>query len=532
MSIFRFCFSLILSMCCSFFAFSQKKDYYVFLGDTLKVEDSYYDTLPSSDQQKLKKLANKQGFYVVSSVGQLQLNERNYTFLDPLHDGVTKVLVIGNSFSDDGVESYLYDMARSQGRALVIGNLFRGGAPLDFHLKNALGNIKIYSYRKTSIDGLKSNTDKTSILEALKDENWDYICFQQASATSGDWSTVEASLPALFSYVQDNYPVSSVKYLYHQTWAYSQNAVTKNFELYDKNQQLMYSKIVDVSKKVSDLIPVYKIVPSGTAIQNGRTSYLGDNFNREGYHLDLAHGRFTAASTWYETLFGGILEMDFKPAYLNKNAIDVAKHSAYFAVQHPFNITPLKDFSAQNSKYIPFEKIQINFGSDLLIPGWTSLLFEKKGSARHGLLAFNNKPTAVNVEVLQDFESRKSNGLNKTSFESAIPSPVTKTFFNAVLNQESSKEPFLEISNLNSKKKYKVIIISTLQENIDDIEFVVTGAKKEVRTNNPSYNRINEVVFDNVRPNSLGNIELGFQLGKDRTEGRAVINAMLIEELK
>lgn len=84
-----------------------------------------------------------------------------------MQDGVTKVLVIRNSFSDDGVESYLHEMARSTGKPMIIGNLFRGGAPLDFHLKNALGNIKIYSYRKTTIDGIKSNTDRTSILETF-----------------------------------------------------------------------------------------------------------------------------------------------------------------------------------------------------------------------------------------------------------------------------------------------------------------------------------------------------------------------------
>ncbi|MCS2584840.1 hypothetical protein NXY00_19810 [Bacteroides sp. BFG-551] len=26
------------------------------------------------------------------------------------------------------------------------------------------------------------------------------------------------------------------------------------------------------------------LIPSGTAIQNGRTSFLGDAFNRDGYH--------------------------------------------------------------------------------------------------------------------------------------------------------------------------------------------------------------------------------------------------------
>ena len=37
-------------------------------------------------------------------------------------------------------------------------------------------------------------------------------------------------------------------------------------------------------------------------IQNGRSTALGDTFNRDGYHLELTYGRYTAACTWFETL--------------------------------------------------------------------------------------------------------------------------------------------------------------------------------------------------------------------------------------
>ena len=43
---------------------------------------------------------------------------------------VVKVLAIGNSFSQDAVEQYLYELAAAQGDSLVIGNAYIGGAPL------------------------------------------------------------------------------------------------------------------------------------------------------------------------------------------------------------------------------------------------------------------------------------------------------------------------------------------------------------------------------------------------------------------
>ncbi|MDE6646879.1 MAG: DUF4886 domain-containing protein, partial [Prevotella sp.] len=40
---------------------------------------------------------------------------------------VIKVLAIGNSFSEDAVEQYLYELAAAQGDSLVIGNAYIPG---------------------------------------------------------------------------------------------------------------------------------------------------------------------------------------------------------------------------------------------------------------------------------------------------------------------------------------------------------------------------------------------------------------------
>src|SRR5690554_2286254 len=63
-------------------------------------------------------------------------------------DGIIKVLAIGNSFSEDALENYLYELAESENIPIVIGNLFIGGASLEQHLNNAQSNAAAYSYRK------------------------------------------------------------------------------------------------------------------------------------------------------------------------------------------------------------------------------------------------------------------------------------------------------------------------------------------------------------------------------------------------
>ena len=43
-----------------------------------------------------------------------------------------KVLAIGNSFSEDATR-YLHDIAKADGVALEVANLYIGGCPLDRH---------------------------------------------------------------------------------------------------------------------------------------------------------------------------------------------------------------------------------------------------------------------------------------------------------------------------------------------------------------------------------------------------------------
>ena len=65
----------------------------------------------------------------------------------PLPAKVIKVLAIGNSFSQDGVEQYLYELAEAQGDSLIIGNAYIGGCSIDRHYENLLSGKPEYEYR-------------------------------------------------------------------------------------------------------------------------------------------------------------------------------------------------------------------------------------------------------------------------------------------------------------------------------------------------------------------------------------------------
>ena len=233
-----------------------------------------------------------------------------------------KVLAIGNSFSQDAMW-HLEEIARSEGYTDVkLGTLYIGGSTLKTNWTKADGDLADYQYYY-NYDGNWKNSGayNTSISQALAEQEWDVVTLQQASGSSGKESTYEPYLANLIEYVQTNEP--NAKIIWHQTWAYSQDSTHDSFPDYDSDQLTMYNAITEATKAA--VVPymtsgdIVKLIPAGTAIQNARTSYVGDEFDRDGYHLNIM-GRIVAATTWYSVLTGDTLD-ELSAFYFNDHHI-------------------------------------------------------------------------------------------------------------------------------------------------------------------------------------------------------------------
>lgn len=252
-----------------------------------------------------------------------------------------RILAIGNSFSQDAVEQYLHELAEAEGISTIIGNMFIGGCSLERHVKNARDNAPAYAYRKIGTDGKKREKGKMSLEAVLADEDWDYVSLQQASPFSGMYETYEASLPELIEYVKARLP-KKTKLMLHQTWAYASTSRHSGFKNYNCNQLTMYQVIADAVKKAAKANKIKIVIPSGTAIQNARTSFIGDHLNRDGYHLDVKIGRYTAACTWFERIFKhNVVGNPYTPEGLDEARKAVAQKAAHAAVKHPYKVTEL-----------------------------------------------------------------------------------------------------------------------------------------------------------------------------------------------
>ena len=253
-----------------------------------------------------------------------------------------KILAIGNSFSEDAIEQYLHELADADGIETIIGNLFIGGCSLERHMQCVNGNLPDYRYRKIGVDGVTKETPKCDIARAIADEEWDYVSVQQASHFSGDYTTYQPYLSQLVAYVKAHIK-KDVKIVFHQTWAYAQNSDHGGFKRYGNSQKQMYDAINGALKQVIKDIHPDVIVPSGTAIQNARTSSIGDNMNRDGYHLNLLYGRYTAACTWFQAIFKrSVVGNSYAPEGVTAEQKTIAQKAASAAVKHKFKVTQIK----------------------------------------------------------------------------------------------------------------------------------------------------------------------------------------------
>lgn len=257
-------------------------------------------------------------------------------------DRPLKLLAIGNSFSEDAIEQNLFELAGAAGHQMVIGNMYIGGCSLERHWGNAQSNKPDYNYRKIEVDGKMTRTANYTLDKALRDEQWDYVSLQQVSQLSGMYSSFQPHLDGLIAYVRARVPATT-KLIWHVTWAYAQNSTHGGFANYDRNQDKMYRAIVEGAQRLRKENAQFSLfVPVGTAIQNARTSFVGDHLNRDGFHLDLVLGRYTAACTWFECLFGtNVVGNRFVPKGLSAEQKAVAQWSAHLAVERPFECSPI-----------------------------------------------------------------------------------------------------------------------------------------------------------------------------------------------
>ena len=214
----------------------------------------------------------------------------------PLSDGKTlKMLAITSSFGLNTTQ-LLYDVAIAEGCTdVVVGRLYYSGCTLQRHVEYAKNNSMEYQYTKIS-DGRYETKEGYSLKFGLEDEDWDIIYIQQGAANAGIESTYGNYLDELMVYIHQYKTNPNARFVWNMTWAYQGNSDQNVFvNTYNSDQMAMYDAIVTTTQ--NQILPrtdIARIIPSGTAIQNARTSAFGDTLCKDTYHLNNYGAVFTA----------------------------------------------------------------------------------------------------------------------------------------------------------------------------------------------------------------------------------------------
>jgi hypothetical protein len=253
------------------------------------------------------------------------------------------ILLVGNSYSVDSSE-YLYEVAKEAGYNVNVGNAYIGGSTLEEQWAYVSGNVAKFHYRKYNGSKWVSSSGKT-LKSALEDKEWDVIFFQQYSSLSGvadSFAGKEGNYVTLLAqYARKHAP--SAKIGWEMTWAYPQSSTAGDFKKYfSESQETMYRDICETTKTMIDRAGVDLVAQTGTAVQNARSSYLGDTLNRDDKHLSYDLGRYLAAMSIASACglkLDNIKELNTEQETYSNLHLSLLKKCVSDAENHPYTVT-------------------------------------------------------------------------------------------------------------------------------------------------------------------------------------------------
>ena len=271
----------------------------------------------------------------------------DYPVQVPILGDSVRVVVLGNSFSIDAT-TYLRDLVASAGldttRICVYNGVINGGSISDWVELYNSGQNKTF----TKMAGSGPDLLWAPVSDVLQ-RRWDVCVLLQSSAVSYSWDSFEGVLDEMVSIVRANCPVKNLVMAYAMPWSHTIDSHPREF---DGNVKCAIRLSRDYGMRV---------IPVGIAVQNARNTHLDNGLylTRDKWHLCHGVGRYIAACTWFQVLFGDA----FGVSVLNNRALHaiteeemsaegnlpvdasnqlLCQKCAYEAVKHPFVVTQVE----------------------------------------------------------------------------------------------------------------------------------------------------------------------------------------------
>ena len=410
-----------------------------------------------------------------------------------------KVLAITSSFGLNTTQ-LLYDVAVAEGYApedVTVARLYTSGCSLEKHLTYA-PNKPVYQYTKVSGDPAivaehaaegqvvgklfeVMKEGNATLLDGLLDEEWDIIFMQQGARVSPIMSSYTDSQGrdyitqlrnVLQPYVDQQCP--DARFVWNMLWAFDKDSPQSPMNTTFKNDQLaMYQASVDCT--MTYVVPrtdYDRIIPTGTAIQNARTSFFGETLSRDTYHLNNLGGTIAAYGLFAVLTGREITEinLDIVTASKNNGIAGAAKittplredeklvimESVNNALRNPYSVTP--------SAYPPEDYSSYTYTENLSFMGNTKVAVCAACRAKATWIEINQN----NVSTLTEYLGTSS-VMPTGTYHFYLSSDVTYEGSNYFLNMgSSSRKVCLHLNghNVTATKNAIAVVAGNAKLNI------------------------------------------------------------------
>ncbi len=278
------------------------------------------------------------------------------------------ILFIGNSFTMDATD-HLPGLITAAGlKNINMARLYHGGYTLPEYVAN-VSKDKICARRNSTTgstwwDG--DNTLNSSLQSALDEKAWNIVVIQEHTGRSEGWvwpGTLKPAVSSLAKMIHKAQPYNrpTIVYLMSQTYSNGSTVLTNSF---GNSRSKMYETTTGVVKKLLDETFIDIVIPSGTVLENLRTTSLnvdnGLQLTRDSYHMDLGISCYAAACAVFETIITPCTgaRIEDNPYRYNKSSsakgqvctavtdanAPIARRAAHEAVAHPFEVTDLSAY--------------------------------------------------------------------------------------------------------------------------------------------------------------------------------------------
>ena len=264
-------------------------------------------------------------------------------------DKTLNILAIGNSFTNDTMR-FVSQIASSAGYDVTVGVLWKGSISLASHVSYIQSDSAQYQYDLYTPACGGNNTTQygVSASAVFQDREWDLVFLQQISHLSGIPSSFydaegNSYLSALTGMIRSQCANPDLSFTWLMGWAYAQGYENAHYAAYNNDQMTMYQAIADTTKNTVWASGEFEtVIPVGTAVQNVRSSYVGDNLNRDGRHLTYSMGRYIAGLTVAAAIGIDVNEVTYHPQgspNVSELHLPMLRKAAAAAVRDPFVVT-------------------------------------------------------------------------------------------------------------------------------------------------------------------------------------------------